>query len=165
SATESGTTATITTAVRHNFSVGQQVTVSNVSVGGYNGTFAITAADNGTTSAITGASWAAGAATFTANNTFLPGQTVTVPGMTPAGYNGTFPVASANASSFTVSLASNPGAATAFGTATGTPAFAYTAGSSGLANGSGGTATMPVTLMFTIPTGGGAYNATTGQGT
>jgi hypothetical protein len=91
SATESGTTATITTLVPHNFTVGQQVTVSNVSVGGYNGTFTITAV-----------------------------------------------------------------------TAT---TFSYIAGSSGLANGTGGSASVPVTLMFTIPTGGGGYNATTGAGT
>ena len=42
-ATESGTTATITTAANHPFLVGQSVAISGFSVGGYNGTFAITA--------------------------------------------------------------------------------------------------------------------------
>ena len=42
-ATESGTTATIRTSAVHNRSVGEAVTVSGVGVGGYNGTFTITA--------------------------------------------------------------------------------------------------------------------------
>src|SRR5271157_440592 len=41
-ATESGNTVTITTTTPHNFVVGQSVTVSGVTVSGYNGTFAIT---------------------------------------------------------------------------------------------------------------------------
>ena len=41
-ATESGNTVTITTTTPHNFVVGQSVTVSGVTVGGYNGTFTIT---------------------------------------------------------------------------------------------------------------------------
>lgn len=43
SASQAGTTATITTATNHGFVVGQQAIVSGVSVGGYNGTFFITA--------------------------------------------------------------------------------------------------------------------------
>jgi hypothetical protein len=42
-ATESGTTVTIHTAAAHVFSVGDMVTIAGVGVGGYNGTFAITA--------------------------------------------------------------------------------------------------------------------------
>src|SRR5262249_29867097 len=42
-ASESGSTATITTAVAHGFGGGQTVTVANVGVAGYNGTFTITA--------------------------------------------------------------------------------------------------------------------------
>ena len=41
-ATESGNTVTITTTTPHNFVVGQSVTVSGVTVSGYNGTFTIT---------------------------------------------------------------------------------------------------------------------------
>src|SRR5262249_31200539 len=41
-ATESGTTVTITTAGAHGFARGQTVTVTGVSVAGYNGTFTIT---------------------------------------------------------------------------------------------------------------------------
>jgi CSLREA domain-containing protein/uncharacterized repeat protein (TIGR01451 family) len=40
-ATEVGTTATITTVGKHNFSVGETVVISGVSVAGYNGTFTI----------------------------------------------------------------------------------------------------------------------------
>ncbi|HZZ82541.1 MAG TPA: autotransporter-associated beta strand repeat-containing protein, partial [Gemmataceae bacterium] len=67
---------------------------------------------------ITGASWSAGVATISASNTFTTGQTVTISGMTPAGYNGTYTILSANGSSFTYALAANPGTATAFGNAT-----------------------------------------------
>src|SRR5262249_12845383 len=42
SATESGTTATITTAYANNFQTGQTVVIAGVSVGGYNGSFTIT---------------------------------------------------------------------------------------------------------------------------
>ena len=44
------------------------------------------------------------------------GQNVTISGMTPTGYNGTFTIASVVSSTqFTVALASNPGTATVFG--------------------------------------------------
>ncbi|HVG91825.1 MAG TPA: hypothetical protein VNB54_10090, partial [Alphaproteobacteria bacterium] len=42
SATEAGTTATITTVGKHNFAAGETVVISGVGVAGYNGTFAIT---------------------------------------------------------------------------------------------------------------------------
>ncbi|HWX53744.1 MAG TPA: hypothetical protein VN176_04045, partial [Verrucomicrobiae bacterium] len=60
SATESTTTVTITTVGTHNFAVGETVVISGVGVGGYNGTFAITATTpttfNYTTTAGLGAS-------------------------------------------------------------------------------------------------------------
>src|SRR5262249_9133608 len=40
-ATEAGTTVTITTSTAHNFTVGEQVTISGVSVSGSTGTFAL----------------------------------------------------------------------------------------------------------------------------
>ena len=43
SATEAATTATITTVGAHGFSTGETVVISGVGVGGYNGTFIITA--------------------------------------------------------------------------------------------------------------------------
>ena len=73
-----------------------------------------------TTSAITAASWAApggvGQVTITAKNALSSGQAVTIAGITgnlvPAGYNGTFTVLTATATSFTYALATNPGTAT-----------------------------------------------------
>ena len=59
---------------------------------------------------------ASGAVTFTASG-FQAGQTVQVSGCTPTGYNGTYVVSSATASTFTVA-SSTTGAATAFGVAT-----------------------------------------------
>ena len=73
---------------------------------------------SGKTSTITAASWNGGIATITAANTFAVGQTVTIAGMTPNGYNGVFTILTATASSFTYALASSPGIATGFGTAT-----------------------------------------------
>jgi cyclophilin family peptidyl-prolyl cis-trans isomerase len=69
---------------------------------------------------VSAASWAAGVATITlsAPSVLQAGDTVTISGMTPAGFNGTFTVTKVpTASTFTFALATNPGAATAFGTA------------------------------------------------
>ena len=57
-----------------------------------------------TTATITAASWSAGLATINAVNTFTAGQQVTITGMTPAGYNGTFTILSATATTFTYAL-------------------------------------------------------------
>lgn len=72
-----------------------------------------TSAGGGT--AITGASWSGSVATFTVNNSFVPGQIVVVGGMTPSGYNGVYTVVTASSTQFTAVLASNPGTATVFG--------------------------------------------------
>ena len=49
SATEATTTVTITTVGAHNFAAGETVVIAGVGVGGYNGTFAITATPTATT--------------------------------------------------------------------------------------------------------------------
>ena len=74
-----------------------------------------TSSFNATTSTITGGTWSGGQATFTASNTYIVGQTVTVTGVSPSGYNGAFVVASATGTSFTVGLATNPGTYTSGG--------------------------------------------------
>jgi hypothetical protein len=182
----SANTATVTTSSAHDFMVGQTINIIGVTGTGWTGNKVITAITsttitfargtitaNGTTSAssfaqatgslsssfrnifqvlstvnITGASWSStsgGTATITANNNFSAGQTVTVAGITGAtGFNGTFTIVTANATSFTYALATQP---------TGTPGFA------------GATAGVPVTLLFTIPTGGGTYASATGVAT
>lgn len=60
---------------------------------------------------ITGATWLASVATFTAaGHPFVRGMVVTVTGMNPAGYNGTYSITSAVPGvSFNVDLAANPG--------------------------------------------------------
>jgi hypothetical protein len=70
--------------------------------------------------AIAGASWNAGVATITLGSPsgFLVGQSVTISGMTPAGYNGTVNVTGVSGNTFSYALATNPGTATAFGTET-----------------------------------------------
>lgn len=67
---------------------------------------------------ITGISWAAGVATVTlAGHGYATGNIVTIAGVTPAGYNGTYSVTVTGANTFTFALASNPGAVTVQGTA------------------------------------------------
>ena len=67
---------------------------------------------------ITASSWSGGVITFTATNTFVQGNQVTVAGMTPSGYNGSYKVLTASGSQFTVAKASDPGTSTVQGTAT-----------------------------------------------
>lgn len=71
-------------------------------------------------STITAASWAKDVVTVTtsAANVLQVGDVVTISGMTPAAFNGTFTVTEVPSSTtFTYALATNPGTATAFGTA------------------------------------------------
>jgi flagellar hook protein FlgE len=65
----------------------------------------------------TAMTWAAGAVTVTAPGAYAIGDTVTIAGVTPAGYNGTYSVTSVGAGSFTYALATDPGAVTVQGTA------------------------------------------------
>ena len=76
---------------------------------------------------MTAAAWSANVANITVSNAhgtipFAAGQDVTIAGMTPAAYNGTYTILSVNTSTntFTVALplSSNPGNGTGFGTAT-----------------------------------------------
>src|SRR5262249_38813545 len=116
-----GGTLTITAA--NSFSVGQAVTIANVTgsivPGGYNGTFTtltatsssfpLAQATNPGLAPFAGRATATGfVATITAANSFLVGQSVTIAGITGSliagGYNGTFTVASATTTSFTYNV-------------------------------------------------------------
>ena len=60
-----------------------------------------------------------GTITFTSAHGLVVGQLLTLTGMTPGGYNGTWPVLSVvSTTQVTVQLATNPGAGTVFGTGT-----------------------------------------------
>ena len=72
---------------------------------------------------IVAATWASGVATITAAGGppggFSVGESVTISGMTPSGYDGTFTIVSVLSSTqFTYALTTNPGAAAAFGNVT-----------------------------------------------
>ena len=75
-----------------------------------------TATVSGITAAnITGLTWASGASnnvtvTTAANHLFTNGQSVTIAGASPDGYNGTFTVANKTSTTFKYTLATNPGA-------------------------------------------------------
>src|SRR5262249_42747258 len=116
----------------------------------------IPASSSGT---ITAASWAAGTVTITVASApllgYAVGQSVKISGMTPSGYNGTFTINSVvSATSFTSTLATDPGTATAFGTVTnaavGTdPQLYFTS----VQAGAGQTATVTLRLKVTDPNG------------
>src|SRR5262249_59922231 len=69
--------------------------------------------------AINAATWASGVATITLGSApgYLVGQSVSITGMTPTGYNGTFRVSAVAGNTFSYALASDPGTASGFGTA------------------------------------------------
>ncbi len=72
---------------------------------------------------ILSAVWNAGTVTVAmpAGVTYVVGEHVTVAGMTPAAYNGTFVITAATSTSFSYALVANPGAATVDGTAATAP--------------------------------------------
>jgi uncharacterized protein YjdB len=68
--------------------------------------------------AVTSASWASSTATVTVgNNVINTGSTVTVAGIIPAGYNGTYKVKSATSRTISYALTTNPGTYASGGTA------------------------------------------------
>jgi hypothetical protein len=74
------------------------------------------------TATITTATWSSGTASITVSAApalaYTVGQNVSISGVTPSGYNGTFVITSVlSSTSFTYALVPNPGTATAFGTA------------------------------------------------
>lgn len=72
------------------------------------------------TKTITAMTWASSIVTVTlTGHGYAVGNTVTIAGVTPAGYNGSYVILTvADANTFTFALASNPGAVTVQGTAT-----------------------------------------------
>ena len=82
----------------------------------------------GVLGSITAASWSGNVVTITASNSLSVGDTVSISGMTPSGYNGVFTVATASSTTFTYALTSNPGTATVLGAVSaGTESYAYDA--------------------------------------
>ena len=106
SASETNAIVTIDTLGPQIFQVGEQVTISGMSVASYDGTYAIASIGSSTSfSFVSGTTGLAGATggTFTDNNVTLTastipgltvGQSFTLAGESQAGYNGTFTVAS-----------------------------------------------------------------------
>ena len=95
-ATEAGTTVTITTTPPHGLSVGSVVTISGVGVAGYNGTFTVTSVPSATTFTYTDTnSGLAASSGGTATPSVLLGTSVAVPNDgTNADANGAWTVAS-----------------------------------------------------------------------
>ena len=156
--------ATITTTGLNGVQVNQQVTIGGVSVPGYNGTFTVTSvnalfnqftyalptypgATTGGTQrnapdAIASASWAANTATITttAAHNMISGQVVTIAGVAVTGYNTTATITVTSATTFTYTLAVNPGNSAGAGGTAQTAAINITAATWSTA--AGGTATI-----------------------
>jgi hypothetical protein len=113
--TFNGSTATYT-ATGNDFVTGNQVLIAGLAPNSFNGTFVITSVAGSTftvqntqTFAITAVSFTSSTATYTApGHNYAIGQSVTISGLAPAGYNGTFTITSIVAgASFTVSNGTN----------------------------------------------------------
>ena len=160
-ATETGTTATIITQSAHGFTTGQKVIIDGVPNNGYNGTFTITVTNTTTFTYTTAAGLAnfnngGGTATLTnsissagesgstvtittsAAHGLTAGNYVTVQNVSVSGYNGVYQIASVPT----------------------TTSFTYTAATTGLGAGSGGSATGSGLCGLT-PTVKFAYNINT----
>ena len=101
--------ATITTGSAHGYVTGQNVTIASVNPAGFNGTFQIFSVPSTTTFtyalASTPGAWVSGGTT-NAGHGYLVGNGITVSGVTPTGYNGTYTI-TAVPSSTTVSMTDN----------------------------------------------------------
>jgi hypothetical protein len=85
-------------------------TALNVTFDGFFGRLKIINQNGTVIKSITGVSWSGGSATFTSSSHgALAGQRVTVSGITPTGYNGSFVITSVSTSTFTVAIPYNPG--------------------------------------------------------
>ncbi len=129
-ATENGFLVTITATSVHGLSAGQSVTIAGVGISGYNGTFPVVSTPTtmqftyiagASGLAVSGGGTAASAtATIqtTAAHGLVTGQLVTTSGIGIAGYNGTFPIASApDSTHFTFTATTGGLAASGGGTA------------------------------------------------
>lgn len=143
--TSNSTTFTVVTSTSSLWTIGQQVTISGVLPAEYNGTWTIASSSSGTNFTVTsninpGTAIQVGAVSF-ANKIavtggistptdftiytqqvqqWIPGATVTIEGVLPGQYNGTWTIASSlNNTQFTVTSSINPGSVTQNGTALG----------------------------------------------
>ena len=162
-ASEAANTVTITSP--NAFVPGQSVTISGVSIAGYNGTYTVTTA-TAASFAYTDPTAGLGAPTFqvsqavaigaatevgntvsitSAGNTFVAGQFVTIAGITPSGYNGTFQVVTPGTTFTYTDPISGLAASTVAGTAV------------------GGVIANALTLSTTLQDGAGTNNTNTGE--
>lgn len=115
--TNVGTLATLTTTAAHQLSAGNSVTVIGATPAAYNGTFSITPVAAIASVPIASITRVGTTATLTTtgphNLPVGPGNLVTVSGATPAQYNGTYQITVTGATTFTYTMASDPGASAA----------------------------------------------------
>ncbi|MBL8473337.1 MAG: hypothetical protein KF778_03805 [Rhodocyclaceae bacterium] len=124
------TTATVTTAANHGFSDAETVTISGVTPAGFNGVISVTSIDathfkytmstalSGTGSGSTLRATSNKATVTSAAHGFSDGQSVTIAGATPTGYNGVYIVTTVDANTFTYVYPSAAPLGTSSGTIT-----------------------------------------------
>ena len=120
-------TATLTYTGGYTFVVGTTITVSGMTPGGYNGTYTVTASGTGTVSYVNattgfttgGKIGATATLTFTGPFIFTVGKSISVSGINPNGYNGTFTITGATLTSVSYFVTSTPGAYVSGGVITG----------------------------------------------
>jgi hypothetical protein len=167
--------AQFTTTTNNDFSIGDSLVISSIpSATSLNGTFTASAGGGGTSTnfscqqstTITNGTWLAGTATITTGtiaHNFTVGSLVTVSGMAPSGYNGSYVITAVTTYTFDYAI-SNPGAspATAFGTcytnigcgfAPGTTTTSPTISSITWSSGGGGTVTVTTSTEHGLPNG------------
>ena len=110
SATWSGSVASVIYQGNYNFNVGDTVVVASVNPAGYN-TAGATVTSAGNPVNLTAASWSSGTATltYTGDRAFTVGEIITVVGVNPVEYDGTYTVTAETASTVQFALVSNPG--------------------------------------------------------
>jgi len=126
-ASGTGTTATLTYSGGYTFLVGSTITVSGMTPSGYNGSYTVTASGSGTvsyanaTTGFTTGGKIGATATLTFTNTFIftVGKSITVSGIDPSGYNGTFTITAATSTSVSYYVTSTPGSYVSGGLITG----------------------------------------------
>ena len=143
--THSGTTATVTTSSAVGFATGDVVTIAGATPAVYDGAFAITvtgtntftytlpttpAANAGDQQAISSITYSGTTATATTSvaSGFSTDETVTITGVTPSAYDGTFTVTATGTNTFTYTMDSTPSANASGTSMTATTSITATAG-------------------------------------
>lgn len=164
-------TAQFSTTANNNFSVGNSLVISSVpNATSLNGTYTAASGGGGSSASfscqqsvsISNGTWSAGTATITTGtyaHNFTVGSRVTISGMAPDGYNGSYTITAVTTYSFSYAISNPGGFATAFGTCYTDIGCGYAPGASTTSptissiSWSGGTVTVTTNMPHGLPSG------------